>query len=907
MTPTHQRIAVAMALCLAASVLRAQSIVAQWNFNNSTNTPTAGTGSLSTIGGVSTTFASGAGSSDPTTTGDNAWSLAAFPTQSTAGDSAGIELRVDSTGFKNLDISFDLRASNTASRRVNVLCAPDGLDFVPAGEFEIVTGGVFTNALHVNLSGVEGSSHSPNLRVRIVSGFTDGGVYQAISGNYSAAGTWRIDMLTVTGTPEAPPPTPPRVVRQPASIERSEGASARFVVTARGTAPLAYQWLHDDVELPGATGPELTLSNVTPADSGSYRVRVTNAEGETVSDAAVLTVTPLPDGAHRQPIAAVRRRIDPVKLTPTNTVESLWIEGVVTSPVNLASVAADSLCFIQDDSGGIGVLRHDASGAVPAPGSRIRVIGSLNHLQGLLVLELAAGNPEHRIELLSDGDPLPPPAVLDPTWLDVPAAHLEALEGSRVSIASALLDTTSARFPGAAGGIVQLTLPGARRFPLRVDGRINDIAGQTKPVGTIAVSGLLVQADTTDPRTTNYQILPTAASDLRLIEAPPTLRFTNRLSHLVRPGDATVHSFKEIVVHPGETLDLSFEADVPTGGLLNFDAARAEATRPPGSHFQFEIQEATPPGATTGRRVSGHLGFTPTTAAAGTRSTLWLSATNASGAAEIELRIHVPNPAEQQLVLTEFLANPTSDSSKPWFNPLGRIETPASDLTAHDEFVELVNFGNAPLDLGGWSVSDGASVRHRFPTNTVLGPGAVAVVYGGPLTGFEPAAPPLNSIHWFAASEGDGLSLNNTGDTLLIHNRAGDLVHRVVYAAADLAPQGSVARASNLGALVPHRTLGERFASPGFAPDGTPWRPQATGGGSFPIDVALEPANTPGQSATVVIRFDAQPTQTYRLWHAPDVAGPYEIVDEDVGAGEFRVGIDADNATAQGWWRVSTP
>jgi len=45
---------------------------------------------------------------------------------------------------------------------------------------------------------------------------------------------------------------------------------------------------------------------------------------------------------------------------------------------------------------------------------------------------------------------------------------------------------------------------------------------------------------------------------------------------------------------------------------------------------------------------------------------------------------------------------------------------------ADDEFVELLNRSDAPVALSGWSFTDG--IDFRFPTNTVIGPGAYIVV-----------------------------------------------------------------------------------------------------------------------------------------------------------------------------------
>ncbi len=86
----------------------------------------------------------------------------------------------------------------------------------------------------------------------------------------------------------------PVITGQPASQTTVVGGTATFTATADGNAPLSYQWVHEDVDIPGATDASLTLSNVQAADVGSYYVVVTNDVGATTSNAATLTVTGLP-------------------------------------------------------------------------------------------------------------------------------------------------------------------------------------------------------------------------------------------------------------------------------------------------------------------------------------------------------------------------------------------------------------------------------------------------------------------------------------------------------------------------------------------------------------------------------------------------------------------------------------
>ena len=51
-------------------------------------------------------------------------------------------------------------------------------------------------------------------------------------------------------------------------------------VEVDGTQPITYQWLHDDVEIPGANSSTWNRGTVALSDGGRYTARVTNAAGQ---------------------------------------------------------------------------------------------------------------------------------------------------------------------------------------------------------------------------------------------------------------------------------------------------------------------------------------------------------------------------------------------------------------------------------------------------------------------------------------------------------------------------------------------------------------------------------------------------------------------------------------------------
>ena len=87
---------------------------------------------------------------------------------------------------------------------------------------------------------------------------------------------------------------PPAITQLPQSTNVVAGAKAQFTCAATGDAPLSYQWLFDNLPIPGATGTVLGLNNVQPFQTGQYAVLVTNAAGSITSFPAALGVSGSP-------------------------------------------------------------------------------------------------------------------------------------------------------------------------------------------------------------------------------------------------------------------------------------------------------------------------------------------------------------------------------------------------------------------------------------------------------------------------------------------------------------------------------------------------------------------------------------------------------------------------------------
>jgi uncharacterized repeat protein (TIGR03803 family) len=121
---------------------------------------------------------------------------------------------------------------------------------------------------------------------------TDARSYSVILSN--AAGVLDSSNATLTIMPSQPV-----IVLQPSNQTVIPGASVSFSVAAVGNTPYTYAWqfngknLANNPPFSGVTSDTLTISDVSPANAGTYSVIVGNFLGSTPSQGAVLSVSPL--------------------------------------------------------------------------------------------------------------------------------------------------------------------------------------------------------------------------------------------------------------------------------------------------------------------------------------------------------------------------------------------------------------------------------------------------------------------------------------------------------------------------------------------------------------------------------------------------------------------------------------
>jgi hypothetical protein len=209
----HFALVLSTALLASTSVAASAATITQWNFNSITpdantatgvSTPSIGAGVLSLLGGVTNTgFNSGVGSSDPAATDNSGFQTTTYAAQGAGNKTRGVQFKASTVGFSNVSVRYDLRHSNTSARHEQVQYSVDGTNFIDVATFAGATGDTWFNGRTVDLSAIAGVANNANFAFRVVAMFAPGfNTYEGSSavGNY-AGGTWRFDMVTVSGSP----------------------------------------------------------------------------------------------------------------------------------------------------------------------------------------------------------------------------------------------------------------------------------------------------------------------------------------------------------------------------------------------------------------------------------------------------------------------------------------------------------------------------------------------------------------------------------------------------------------------------------------------------------------------------------------------------------------------------------
>jgi predicted extracellular nuclease len=183
-----------------AKPAHALTTITQWTFdypNTTMPAPSTGTGIASLVG---TTAPSGSFAGLP----GNGWQTTSYPTQGTGNKTAGVQFQISTTGWQDIEFSFNIRHSNASANTIVVRYSTDGgSTFTDVATYTVNAGDTWYTRT-VDLSSYPAVNNIPDLRVRVVSSFAPPTNTQYVASNhptstYGTSGALRFDNVTFRG------------------------------------------------------------------------------------------------------------------------------------------------------------------------------------------------------------------------------------------------------------------------------------------------------------------------------------------------------------------------------------------------------------------------------------------------------------------------------------------------------------------------------------------------------------------------------------------------------------------------------------------------------------------------------------------------------------------------------------
>lgn len=165
-------------------------------------------------------------------------------------------------------------------------------------------------------------------------------------------------------------PIAPTITTQPISQTIFQGQAATFLVVAKGTDPLTYQWSKNGVTIANTNAPLYTTPAATAADNGAvYSVTVTNSAGSVTSNNATLTVQTVPMPViTKQPANATvylgQQAIFSVVITDPLINKSQWLRNGVVIPGAVGTIYLTPAVTAADNGARYSVTVTNAAGSV---------------------------------------------------------------------------------------------------------------------------------------------------------------------------------------------------------------------------------------------------------------------------------------------------------------------------------------------------------------------------------------------------------------------------------------------------------------------------------------------------------------------------------------------------------------
>ena len=258
---TRGILCVLTSLCCLWPFSRCAAATVEWNFNSSPDdadpatgsfASAGGTGVFTLIGGATASFGTvgGGRTSDPAAADDSQLRVRTLPSTEAENKNVGFEITLDTTGYENLTLKWDQYNSRTASRYWRVQYSIDGISWIDHESIANTKASTWVS-FQVSFASVPNVNGQPALKIRIVQEFestaTGAGAeaYVAVdpTATYTTAGSWWLDMISVSTGMILPPNDPPVISAIPNLVVMlgTNVPSVPFIVSDPETPPFALQ------------------------------------------------------------------------------------------------------------------------------------------------------------------------------------------------------------------------------------------------------------------------------------------------------------------------------------------------------------------------------------------------------------------------------------------------------------------------------------------------------------------------------------------------------------------------------------------------------------------------------------------------------------------------------------------
>jgi hypothetical protein len=132
---------------------------------------------------------------------------------------------------------------------------------------------------------------------------------------------------------------------------------------------------------------------------------------------------------------------------------------------------------------------------------------------------------------------------------------------------------------------------------------------------------------------------------------------------------------------------------------------------------------------------------------------------------------------DRKLMINEVLIDPASDVDSTTTVVEGDANGDSTRSAQDDEFVEILNISDGPMDMTGWKVGDDERIDWQFPDGYVIQPYEFVTIFGGggdSLINIPGWTSDSLTTRVFATGDSIGNGLANGGDYLIIQSAAGN-------------------------------------------------------------------------------------------------------------------------------------